>query len=248
MIFYFTGTGNSQYAAESISKKIKDDIFNIVDYIDKNTETIFNSEKPYIFVCPTYAYKIPRVVEDFILKNRFEGNNKAYFVLTCGSYIGNAQKHLKKLCAEKQIEFMGVEKVIMPENYVCMFSPPSNNEALKIIKDADNEIFRIADEIKSGVRFKNLSGSNFMTYVVNPVFYKLYVNDKKFYSNDKCISCGLCAKVCPLNNVEIKDGKPVWKGNCTQCQACICACPKEAIEYGKISVGKHRYFLKNLIK
>ena len=66
MIFYFTGTGNSQYAAESISKKIKDDIFNIVGYIDKNTETIFNSEKPYIFVCPTYAYKIPRVVEDFI--------------------------------------------------------------------------------------------------------------------------------------------------------------------------------------
>lgn len=248
MIFYFTGTGNSEYVAEKISKTINDEMCNSALFFENKTEKVFNSEKPYIFICPTYAYKIPRVFEEFILKNKFEGNKKAYFVMTCGSYIGNAQKHLKKLCLEKQFEFMGVEKVIMPENYVCMFSPPPKDEALKIIKNANKDILKIANEIKINARFKNLSGSNFMTYIVNPVFYKLYVNDKKFYSNDKCISCGICEKVCPLNNIKITDGKPVWNGNCTQCQACICACPKEAIEYGKISVGKNRYFLKNLMK
>ena len=73
------------------------------------------------------------------------------------------------------------------------------------------------------------------------MFNKYYLTDKKFYVKDNCISCGICEKKCPLGNIDIKDGKPLWKGNCTQCMACISYCPKEAIEYGKKSHGKRRY-------
>ena len=45
-------------------------------------------------------------------------------------------------------------------------------------------------------------------------------------------------------SLEIKDGRPVWNGNCTHCMACICNCPVEAIEYGKKSVGKRRYLCR----
>mgnify|MGYP002728531920 CR=1 FL=1 len=62
-------------------------------------------------------------------------------------------------------------------------------------------------------------------------------------ANDKCIGCGKCAKMCPLNNIKLKNSKPVWGKNCTHCMACICLCPTEAIEYGKKSVGKPRYHL-----
>lgn len=37
----------------------------------------------------------------------------------------------------------------------------------------------------------------------------------------------------PLNNIRLENGKPVWGKHCTHCMACICDCPKEAIEYGK---------------
>ena len=73
------------------------------------------------------------------------------------------------------------------------------------------------------------------------MFNKFYLQDKKFTVKESCISCGLCAKSCPLSNIELKDGKPQWLGNCTHCMACITKCPKEAIEYGKKSVGKPRY-------
>ena len=36
--------------------------------------------------------------------------------------------------------------------------------------------------------------------------------------------------------------------NCTHCMACICYCPKEAIEYGKKSKGKPRYHFEALEK
>ena len=60
---------------------------------------------------------------------------------------------------------------------------------------------------------------------------------------EKCNGCGLCATLCPLNNIEIVDGKPEWGKNCTHCMACINHCPKKAIEYGEKSKGKPRYHL-----
>ena len=53
---------------------------------------------------------------------------------------------------------------------------------------------------------------------------------------EKCISCGKCAQLCPLNNIQLVDGKPRWGSSCTQCMACICRCPQEAIEYGRLRI------------
>ena len=52
----------------------------------------------------------------------------------------------------------------------------------------------------------------------------------------------------PLNNIRLENGKPVWGKHCTHCMACICYCPKEAIEYGKKSKGKPRYHFEALEK
>ena len=59
--------------------------------------------------------------------------------------------------------------------------------------------------------------------------------------SDLCIGCGLCAEKCPQKNIEMKDGKPVWKAQCYQCLRCINACPRQAIQYGKGTEGRRRY-------
>ncbi len=77
--------------------------------------------------------------------------------------------------------------------------------------------------------------------LVNPLFYRLIVKAKAFTVSDACTSCGHCAAVCPLGNIRLDGGKPVWGTECTHCMACICGCPTSAIEYGRASVGKPRY-------
>ena len=62
----------------------------------------------------------------------------------------------------------------------------------------------------------------------------------------RCIGCGKCEKLCPLNNITLQNARPVWGSNCTQCMACICYCPTRALEYGKKSVGKPRYHFEEL--
>ena len=63
-----------------------------------------------------------------------------------------------------------------------------------------------------------------------------------FNTNDQCIGCKKCEKVCPLNNITIVDSKPVWDHNCTHCMACIHQCPTQAIEFKKITLKKNRYY------
>ena len=118
-------------------------------------------------------------------------------------------------------------------------------EARRIIEKAVPVIDSAARKIVDGEAFpppRNNLYDRFMSCAVNPVFYRLFVKADAFYAGDQCVSCGKCAELCPLNNITLKDGKPVWGENCTHCMACICRCPVEAIEYGKKSAGKPRYY------
>ncbi len=244
MILYFSGTGNSEYVAKRIGKAIGDEVVNLFDKIKESDFTEMRSERDWVIVVPTYAWRIPRTVQNWIEKTPFAGSGKMYFAMTCGGNIGNADKYLSKLCKAKDVEYMGCAQIVMPENYVAMFYTPEQAEALQIIDDAESGIDAAAEFIKDEKplpRHIPTLTDRVESAFVNGVFYKTCVHAKAFYATDKCISCGLCEKVCPLSNVSLKNGKPAWGDDCTHCMACICRCPKEAIEYGKHSVGLPRY-------
>lgn len=189
---------------------------------------------------------MPTVVSDYLEKVKFDGEKKAWFVMNCGGEIGNASKYIEKLCDKLALEYMGVVGIVMPENYIALFNAPDTNKAQEIIAKAEPKIQAAIDDIRNGVKFakpRNNLYDRFMSACVNPIFFKFIVKADDFYATDKCVGCGLCAKLCPLNNIEIVDGKPEWEKNCTHCMACINHCPAQAIEYGEKSKGKPRYHL-----
>lgn len=244
MIYYFSGTGNSKYVAKKIAEKTGDNLVSLNEYIKKGQSINCDDEK-VVFCTPTYSWQIPPVVKKLINKGTFKSKSKVYFVMTCGDDIGNAEKYCRSLCEKVDFDFMGVKNVVMPENYIAMFSSPSNEEAKEIIAKADAVIDSIANTIAENKQLDcpDISFSGKMkSSIVNKLFFTICVKDKSFYAKDECNGCGLCAKLCPLNNITV-DKKPQWHGNCTHCMACICHCPKEAIEYGNKSKGQNRYHI-----
>jgi len=249
MILFFSGTGNSNYVAKRIADALGDALVNLNDRIKASDTSPVETGERVIIVTPTYAWRIPRVVRDWLRKTELRGAKQAWFVMTCGSEIGNADKYNRELCAEKAISCMGTTQIVMPENYIAMFSAPQADEAREIVAKAEPNIDCVIASIQSNHPFaptRNNLYDRFMSGPVNPIFYKFCVKADAFTVSDTCIGCGQCAKRCPMNNVTLKDGKPVWGKACTHCMACICYCPVSAIEYGKKSVGQPRYHFEAL--
>ena len=90
MILYFSGTGNSKYVAKRIADALGDEILNLNDRIKASDTSPVETDERLIIVTPTYAWRIPRVVRDWLLKTELRGARLAWFVMTCGSEIGNA--------------------------------------------------------------------------------------------------------------------------------------------------------------
>ena len=129
MVLYFTGTGNSEFVAQKIAQSLGDELLNIGERIKENSFGELYDEKRFVIVTPTYAWRIPRIVESFLKKTDFSGSKKLWFVMNCGGEIGNAEKYIASLCCEKGVDYMGVFLVVMPENYIAMFSVPDKEEA-----------------------------------------------------------------------------------------------------------------------
>lgn len=245
MIFYFSGTGNSQLAAKQIAVELCDELVSINQSLKKGEKKTFRSELPLVFVAPIYAWRVPEVVEKWIREMKFVGNKNAYFVLTRGGgTAGNAAAYAKKLCVETGMSFQGLASVHMPENYIALSSAPSEKECDSIIARARPVFTELAKIIRQGNAFPTVPvslGGRLISGPFHVLYYRFYIKDKGFTVSDACISCGKCARRCPLNNIDLVNQRPVWKGSCTHCMACICSCPARAIEYKSISRGKRRY-------
>ena len=244
MILYFSGTGNSKYAARRIACALDDTLVSLNDRIKAGDTSPVETGERLVIVTPTYAWRIPRIVRDWLLKTELCGAKQAWFVMTCGSETGNADKYNRALCREKGVECMGTAQIVMPENYIAMFGVPQKDEARRIVERAELDIGRAIDAVKAGRPFAPARSNLYdrlMSGPVNPVFYSCFVKADAFTVSDACTGCGQCAKRCPTNNITLRDGKPVWGRDCTHCMACICYCPAEAIEYGRKSLGKPRY-------
>lgn len=110
---------------------------------------------------------------------------------------------------------------------------------------AKRKVEKIADDIrngrgklfkKTGIFYKESSEPRLQEAILN--FKTVGVS---YEVSDSCIGCGCCQKVCPVSNITIKEGKPVFGKECQQCMACIQWCPKRAIDYKQIASKRKNY-------
>ncbi|TFG01452.1 MAG: hypothetical protein EU539_14035 [Promethearchaeota archaeon] len=114
---------------------------------------------------------------------------------------------------------------------------------IEALNNSDERVTIIAKKIlnkkKRKVKKETLA---FIGNLGNKMFReRVNFTDKNFYADENCDSCGICKKVCPVNNIKIVAGKPRWHNQCQQCLACLHFCPQEAIQYGKNTLGRRRY-------
>ncbi len=245
MIVYYSGTGNSKYAAYMLSYFLGDKTVSANDYIKSHKAFNKADDKRWVFICPIYVFSPAKIFEDFIKNGNFGGSKDVWFIMTGAGTKSVSGEYYKKICREKGFNYMGTAHIAMPQNYICYFTIKSKKENSEIIKNAKKDILLLGEKILNKEKFiedKTNKAEYISTVLVRNPYYKLFVKAKKFNVNNDCISCGKCVKICPLNNIILSGGNPKWGKNCTHCMGCINICPKNAINYGRKTQNKPRYF------
>ena len=264
MIFYFSGTGNTKWAASEIAKALGEKLLYIPDELRAGCHSYNLSAGERIGFCfPTHGWQVPRIVRKFIRQLVIYQPSHApkpfcWALTTCGDNMGEAMTILNRdLAASKGLKLNdgqplqaeSVFSIIMPESYVClpfMKTDPEDKEAQKldVARHQLPHIIHLIKECQRGIAELDKGPTpRLYSYVIGAYFNRMMVHDKKFtVDTDKCIQCGKCQQVCPVDN--IKGTPPVWlhNGRCTSCLACYHYCPVHAINFGRITRKRDQYY------
>lgn len=142
MILFFSGTGNSKFLAQKLGHILEDKVVDLFSYIKESKKGNFHSEKPFVLVCPTYGWRVPRFLSAYIKKANFSGNKNFYLLMNFGSSAGNSQKYIKKDLEYLGLNYKGLYGIQMPENYLMLFDLDSDQINRHIIKKAEDDIKR----------------------------------------------------------------------------------------------------------
>ena len=153
MVLYFSGTGNSRYLARRIAEGLEMPLYDLNACIKAGDPAPVQTGRDVVLVTPTYAWRIPRVVSEWLGKTALTGAERIWFVMDCGSEIGNAAKYNRQLAAQKQLQYMGTAQIIMPENYIAMFNAPRKEQARSIVEQAEPALQKVLAQLKAGQEF-----------------------------------------------------------------------------------------------
>ena len=138
MIFYFSGTGNTKWAASKLAAATREDLISIAPYM-RADDSSHNLAEPFIlkenerlgFVFPVHGWRVPKLVREFISKMKIQrepsdatAENKAkaddclknrpfaYCVCTAGDSIGLTIENLNEVISQNpSLQALGITEV-----------------------------------------------------------------------------------------------------------------------------------------
>lgn len=138
MIFYFSGTGNTKWAASKLAAATREDLISIAPYM-RADDSSHNLAEPFIlkenerlgFVFPVHGWRVPKLVREFICKMKIQrepsdasAENKAkaddslknrpfaYCVCTAGDSIGLTIENLNEVISQNpSLQALGITEV-----------------------------------------------------------------------------------------------------------------------------------------
>lgn len=248
MVLYFTGTGNSRHIAERIAHALNDTLISLNDRIKSGDITPLAVNGRLVLVMPTYAWRIPRIVRDHLLRTELRGARETWFVMDCGSEIGNAAKSTARSAAKRaRLHGHGADRHAGEFHRHVQHANRrggSPDQPPKQSRSSTARSPRSAQDTCSRRRAKTYD--RIASSAVNPVFYPPFVKANPFTASDVRIGCGKCEKLCPLNNITLQK-RPSRLGNqLHSAWPAFAIVRTRAIEYGKKSAGKPRYHFEEL--
>ncbi len=231
MIYYFSGTGNSLRTALKVAEGIGGaEIISVrcsADDVPAENADVIG------FVCPVYEWDMPGAMKKFVEKLRINPHAYIFMIVTYIAIHGKAFETMERILEEKnaRLHYGAAVRCVASQ---CTAYAPFPPEKL-MIPYMEKSVHRISREISE----RKEKAYPTMAWLTRKLYSKLmapYMEveqeyDKGFYTDARCVGCGICTKICPTQNITIQKKRPVWNHHCHGCMACVAYCPTKAIQF-----------------
>jgi NAD-dependent dihydropyrimidine dehydrogenase PreA subunit len=242
LIYSFTGTGNSLWAADIIAWRLGDAV---VRPITRRTigASVPEGVERLGLVFPLQWWGMPALVADFVNGLDLASVRYVFAVVTRGGSPGCAMGQLRALLRRRGGHLDAFSYVRMPGNYVAEYDMRSRYRQNGLFRRAEKKLLRIAANVAQETgRRRELPIGRWIARLVNARWRRtVHDQDRHFYADDRCVSCGTCVRLCPVGDIRLVAGRPEWLGHCEQCFACLHHCPTHAIQFGTKTIRRRRY-------
>lgn len=264
-VYYFSGTSNSLFTAWEIARRLNGKLIPIPQVMsDANIKTdadIVGIVFPVYYA--TNDCGVPLIIGRFINKTEGLTSKYVFAVCTCGSMPGTTIENIAKLIKSQGGELAAgftlkmSNETLTPEKQekesaaqkekldaICGYILAGRKGKMEtrgiLRKTALAPLLYLAIKPAFNRRYRKLSGSTHL-----PFKELIPLADRSFQVSEKCSGCGICARLCPVDNIKIVDRRPEWQHHCETCYACYAWCPQGAVG-GEIVKYNPRYHNPNV--
>ena len=254
---YFSGTGTTkkvvsalaQTMAQALSVPVEEHCFNLPQA--REQALAFGPADLVIAGVPVYAGRVPNLLLPYIKEKVTGDHTPAVAVVLYGNR--NYDDGLMEL------------RNVLADNGFLPFAAGAfvGEHSFSTVLGAgrpDGDDMALADQLAKGA-LEKLAGEDLgqIPVAVNgcdPIrpYYtprdrhgepiKDFLKAKPVTDPDKCVRCGLCARICPMGSIDPQDVSQVT-GKCIKCCACVKGCPKGAKYFDHEGYLYHQHELED---
>ena len=259
-LLVFSATGNTRYVAGYLERVFEAlPVAVEIVSVERVAPEAVEGFDVLGFGFPVFEGDSPRFVREYIARLSPGEGRGAFVFCTKGALAGNAErKNLQRLQDRGYVPLGGMGAVMPGTDGMAFVSKEGRYARWAQTKDFDSleAVDRFAGRM--GETLADLAGGvlaadrakmvplSILGVLIDPLWAAAYglfggFLKSRFRADDRCTRCGICGKLCPVDNITCTDEETTFGDGCALCMRCIHNCHVEAIQIGKATVDKFRY-------
>lgn len=239
IIYVFSGTGNTMRVAEKYAEALK-----METRIVEITASYANLPLPDDFSLvgigyPVHAFNAPQIVHRFA-KHLSCNEKKNLFIFHTGGEglpFNDSSSAELRIILRKHFTILSERHYVMPYNMIFRHSDAMVRHMVTYME----RLVRLhAVSLMTSTAEKHIPMP--LRHLISILFRIEWIyavcQARMMKAGSSCTGCGLCARMCPMGNITMKDGKPVFSSSCSLCVRCSFSCPMNAISIGLLDGWK----------
>ena len=255
---YFSATGTTKKVVTTLAKSLAEGLgaeykeFTFDAPAVRKEEKSFTADDLVVMGVPVYAGRVPNLIMPFI-RDLVKGNGALAVpvVLYGNRNFDDGLMELRNLLRDNGFHPIGGAAVVGEHSFSTILGAgrPDADDMALVAKLGQGVLEKVRTMTEAPAEAVEVEGCDPIRPYYTPRDrhgepIKDFLKAKPVTDPDKCVHCGLCARICPMGSINPENVSEVL-GKCIKCCACVKRCPTGAKYFDHEGYLYHQHELED---